>query len=163
MRPFLPLILVLFTACYTTKVVHDTTKSYPSDLAAVFNTHGGLAQWQSQQSLTYTLEDIDKTEKHQVDLWTRRGRMEGPNFKMGFDGKDIWLDAKADYTGNAKFMYNLYFYFFAMPFVLADDGIIYSETADLEYEGKSYPGIRISYEEGVGISPKDEYLSLIHI
>ena len=43
------------------------------------------------------------------------------------------------------------------PFVLADEGIIYSQTEPLSYEGVDYPGIRISYNDGVGVSPKDEY------
>ena len=44
-----------------------------------------------------------------------------------------------------------------MPFVLADDGLIYSEAPPLSYEGVEYPGLRISYNAGVGISPEDEY------
>jgi len=55
------------------------------------------------------------------------------------------------------FYHNLMFYFYAMPFVLADDGINYSAAKALEFEGKSYPGIRISYNDGVGVSSKDEY------
>ena len=50
------------------------------------------------------------------------------------------------------------FYFYAMPFILADDGIIYEDVAALKFEGKSYPGIKISYESGVGESPEDEYI-----
>ena len=49
------------------------------------------------------------------------------------------------------------FYFYAMPFVVADDGIIYSKMEPLEFEGVNYPGIRISYESDIGFSPEDEY------
>ena len=49
------------------------------------------------------------------------------------------------------------FYFYAMPFVLADDGIIYGDIDPLEFEGTTYPGISISYNEGVGSSSNDEY------
>jgi hypothetical protein len=49
------------------------------------------------------------------------------------------------------------FYFYAMPFVLADDGIRYFETDPLIYEGKEYPGVGIGYQNGVGTSPEDEY------
>ena len=44
-----------------------------------------------------------------------------------------------------------------MPFVVADDGIIYSEAEPLTFEGKTYPGFRIAYEAGIGVSPEDEY------
>jgi len=44
-----------------------------------------------------------------------------------------------------------------MPFVLADDGIIYSKAEPLHFENQQYPGIRISYQPEVGYSPEDEY------
>ena len=50
--------------------------------------------------------------------------------------------------GIPKFYYNLMFYFYAMPFILADDGIVYEDVKPLDIEGKSYPGIKISYESG---------------
>ena len=65
---------------------------------------------------------------------------------------------KTAYEGNPKFYYNLMFYFYAMPFILADDGIKYTDAEPLVFEGKSYPGIKISYEAGVGESPEDEYV-----
>ena len=45
-----------------------------------------------------------------------------------------------------------------MPFVLADDGITYTNVDALEFEGKSYPGIKISYGADAGASPDDEYI-----
>ena len=45
-----------------------------------------------------------------------------------------------------------------MPFVLGDDGINYKDVQPLNYEGKSYPGILVSYNAGVGESPEDEYI-----
>ena len=35
-----------------------------------------------------------------------------------------------------------------MPFVLADEAIRYDTAEDLEFEGKFYPGIHISYNDG---------------
>ena len=49
-------------------------------------------------------------------------------------------------------------YFYAMPFIVGDDGILYEAAKPLEFEGKSYPGILISYEAGVGVSPEDQYI-----
>ena len=45
-----------------------------------------------------------------------------------------------------------------MPFVLADDGITYTNVEPLIVEGKEYPGIKISYEAEIGESPEDEYI-----
>ena len=79
---------------------------------------------------------------------------------MGFDGKEVWLDQEVadSYKGDPSFYYNLYFYFYAMPFVLADNGIIYEKVADLTFEGIDYPGYKISYKANVGTSPDDNYI-----
>jgi hypothetical protein len=50
------------------------------------------------------------------------------------------------------------FYFYAMPFVLGDDGITYTEVDALEFKDVSYPGTKISYGAGVGDAPNDEYI-----
>ena len=136
--------------------VIDLSK-YPADLQKVFAKHGSLATWKKMKALSYEIVKEEGNEKQEIDLQDRRERIEASNFKTGYDGTNFWLEADTSYKGNAVFYHNLIFYFYAMPFVLADDGIIYGETEPLEYEGKSYPGIRISYNDGVGVSSKDEY------
>lgn len=44
-----------------------------------------------------------------------------------------------------------------MPFVLADDGIIYEKIEDLVFEGTGYPGYKISYKANIGTSSDDNY------
>ncbi|MBS9461486.1 hypothetical protein KIM67_03625 [Flagellimonas sp. 389] len=136
----------------------EPKKAFPEALEKVFAAHGGLETWNRHRTLSYDLPKKDFTETHTIDLWSRKDRVDIDKFSLGFDGKEVWLlDTENEYKGDAGFYHNLMFYFYAMPFVLADDGIIYSETEDLVYEGKNYPGIRISYESGVGASSKDEY------
>lgn len=131
---------------------------YPDALTRVFKTHGGLQNWTKKKVLVYDLPKVGFIETHTTDLKTRMDKIVSSNFSMGFDGKHVWLlDKTGSYKGDPVFYHNLMFYFYAMPFVLADDGIIYGETTNLIFEGKSYPGIRISYNSGVGTSPKDEY------
>ena len=130
---------------------------YPTGLQIVFAKHGGLEVWSRMKSMSYEIVKPEQNEKQMIHLKDRRERIEGADFKTGYDGKNIWLEADTTYKGNAPFYHNLMFYFYAMPFVVADDGIIYSETKPLEFDGKSYPGVRISYEDTVGGSPKDEY------
>lgn len=135
----------------------QATKDYPAALNKVFDTHGSISQWKTMKSLSYEIIKEGGNEKQWIDLVNRNERIESSNFKTGYNGKEYWLEADTSYKGNAKFYHNLIFYFYAMPFVLGDDGIVYSETAPLEFEGTSYPGIRISYNQGVGESPEDEY------
>ena len=87
----------------------------------------------------------------------QRERTEASNFTTGYDGKEFWLEADTSYKGNPVFYHNLMFYLYATPFVLADDGIVYSETDTLFFAGKKHSGIKISYEANVGISPEGKY------
>lgn len=133
-------------------------KAYPEVLEKVFDAHGGLDIWKKQRTLQYDIPKPNNTETHTTDLWSRKDKVVSEQFTMGFDGQQPWLlDPNTNYQGNVEFYHNLMFYFYAMPFVLADDGIVYGKTDDLVFEGINYPGVRISYNMGVGTSPKDEY------
>jgi len=124
----------------------------------IFVAHGGLENWKKKRTLSFTLSKPEAPEVHTTDLYSRKEKIEMPEVAMGYDGQYFWLaDAKENYTGDPIFYHNLMFYFYAMPFVLGDNGIVYSETEELVFEEKTYPGIRISFDEGVGTSSKDEY------
>ena len=139
-------------------IVEVSRTNYPEELVKILNAHGGLDQWRSMKSLVYEIPKSNYSEVHTIDLYSRKDRVDTPDYSMGFDGKKVWLeDAKKLYEGDPVFYHNLMFYFYAMPFVLADDGIFYSDTQELSFEGKTYPGIRISYQADIGTSPKDEY------
>lgn len=163
------LVAVLF-ACKTDKTKQHTIpedvnikstivqSDYPETIAKVFDAHGGLSTWNSFKTLSFTMPKGETSETHTVALKSRKERITTPEFSTGFDGSEIWLlDEKDVYEGDAVFYHNLMFYFYAMPFVLADDGINYKETPALAFEGKSYPGVLIGFNAGVGNSPKDEY------
>lgn len=136
----------------------ESAKNYPQEVTAIFEAHGGLNAWRANRTLSYIMPKPNGDEQQTIDLYSRNEKIETPNFSMGYDGKDFWLaDENEAYKGNPIFYHNLMFYFYAMPFVLADDGINFSETQNLDFEGKSYPGIRVSYDDGVGVSSKDEY------
>lgn len=132
--------------------------AYPQELSAVLDAHGGLETWKNQRTLIYDIPKGESTETHTIDLRRRLDRIDTEAFSMGYDGQGTWiLDPGGVYEGNPEFYHNLMFYFYAMPFVLADPGIQYSVTPDLEFDGRSYPGLRISYGSGIGTSPEDEY------
>jgi hypothetical protein len=136
----------------------DGKGEYPEVVSKVFDAHGGLATWKSFKTLSFTMPKEADSETHTIALKSRKETINASDFSTGFDGSKIWLlDENDSYKGDAVFYHNLMFYFYAMPFVLGDDGINYEETRSLEFEGKTYPGIRISYNAGVGNSPKDEY------
>lgn len=151
-------ISLIIASCQNEEEISTNNNSYPTDLIEVFDKHGGLSQWQKMKTLRFTVENKGKLETHTVDLNNRREHIKGEIFTTGFDGENYWLEADTSYKGNAIFYHNLMFYFYAMPFVLADNGINY-ETADtLIFDEKKYIGIRITYENNIGVSPDDEYI-----
>ncbi len=141
------------------KTEMQESKDYPKALDYIFKAHGGMDLWNSMQTLSYDMEKPEYTEHQVVDLKSRKVRIEQDKFTLGFNGEEVWVQAKDtnSYNGDARFYHNLYFYFFAMPFVLGDDGIEYEETEPLKIDGHSYPGVKITYKDGVGDSSKDNY------
>lgn len=134
--------------------------NYPENLQKVFEAHGGLDRWNKMQSLTFTLPSRNGDEVHTVDLKSRKTLIQTNKYDLGFDGEKLWLKQDSLYfqPSQAGFVYNLMFYFHAMPFVLADDGITYTNVEPLEMNGMNYPGINISYDAGIGNSSNDEYI-----
>ena len=130
---------------------------YPDDLDKVFDNHGSLAKWNTMKSMSYDIVKKEGNETQMINLNNRTERIKASAFESGYDGKNYWVVADTSYKGNPKFYTNLIFYFYAMPFVLADDGIVYTKIDPLTFDGVEYPGYRISYNAGVGISPEDEY------
>lgn len=165
---FLSLIVLIFscknktapTIDYSEETLDVTTSVYPENITKIFDAHGSLDKWNTMKALEFTMKRSNGDEVITTNLKNRRSLIEMPNHLIGFNGEDVWLKNKdtATYNGNARFYYNLMFYFYAMPFILADDGIIYEDVDALDFEGKSYPGIKVSYEGGVGESPEDEYI-----
>ncbi len=145
----------------TTKeeIISDRSKDFPEDIAAVFNAHGGIQKFDQMNTLIFELVKPTGNEKHTTDLKTRYARVETNRFALGFDGNEAWLQQEdsTSFKGNPRFYHNLMFYFYAMPFVLGDDGISYQKVDDLKVGDISYPGYKITYGDGVGDSPKDNY------
>lgn len=149
----LSVLCIAFISCNTEPKKSIEEVKFPSELAKVFEKHGGLTKWKSTRTLSFNKGE----ESHTTDLWSRKAVVQSPKFSLGFDGENVWVSDTTAYKGNPTFYYNLYFYFYAMPFVLADDGIVYEKIDDLVFEGKKYPGYKISYKANIGSSPDDNY------
>lgn len=156
-------ISVFILACNQSKSKKEATsdekpeKELPSYVTKVLDAHGGLDRWNTMNSMSYEMVLSKGTEKQTIDLSNRKELIEHPDYQMGYDGENYWTTADTSVKKNPIFYKNLIFYFYAMPFVAADDGIIYEEMPALEFDGISYPGFKISYEAGIGVSPEDEY------
>ena len=163
-KVFLLLAIVILVSCKNEakkgvkkEVVKEIKKeNFPDELAKVFAKHGGINTWRKAQVLSFNKGE----EVHTTDLHSRKIVINSPKYSLGFDGNEVWLDEEKEgnYKGNKDFYYNLYFYFYAMPFVLADNGITYDKVDDLTFEETNYPGYKISYASNKGTSPDDNYI-----
>ena len=169
MKVHFPLaVLVLLMSCQSQSKKDGTsdesidmpkTNHYTTSISNVLEAHGGIETWHSMKQLSF-----DKgIEHHQIELKSRKVRVASPSWSMGSDGNDVWISpAENDYKGDPRFYHSLYFYFFSMPFVLGDPGVIYEDVEDRELLGETYKGIKISFGTGVGDSPKDNYVLYYH-
>jgi hypothetical protein len=144
--------------------IRTTTKTYPEHIAKVFKAHGGIDAWNGFESLYFEIEKPEGNEEYQVALKSRKSLNTYKDHLLGYDGSQLWLkdlDTMA-FASNPRFVYNLMFYFYAMPFILGDDGINYRSADPLRMDGIEYPGISITYDADIGESPDDEYILYYH-
>ena len=148
----------------TDQLATQNDVTYPENVSKVFVAHGGMDTWGSFEQLNFEIEKPDGNDFYKVSLGNRKSLIRSNHHELGFDGKNVWLKNldTVQYKRNPKFYYNLMFYFYAMPFVLGDDGINYKDVEPLNYQGVSYPGVLISYNAGIGESPEDEYILYYH-
>lgn len=146
-----------------TAVEENTTPKIklPEALQKGLTAHGGLERWQSMNSLQFAITRNEKKETHLTHLKNRKARISHEDYTIGFDGKEVWVSPnKAAFgKGSARFYHNLRFYFFGLPFLLADPGINYEVLLPVEMNGKTYDAVKVSYNDGVGDAPDDYYIA----
>ena len=125
----------------STTIEVEQPKEFPAELQAVFNAHGSLNHWKQMNNLCFEMKGKNGDETHTVSLPNRKTKIESKDWSIGFDGMGVWL-LKHDlgYEGNPIFYHNLMFYFYAMPFVIADPGTNYTAVEPTELDGKTYNG-----------------------
>jgi hypothetical protein len=174
--PYIMLIPLLLVACFPkqeqnidsnedNKISFSETIDYTSQFKELLQAHGGLENWRKYGLMQYKLTTKDNSETHIIDLKTRKDLVLAEKYKIGFDGDQVWVSPnRLAYPGkSARFYHNLYFYFYAIPFVLADPGINFEDLGQTEIQGKSYKTLGVTFSEGIGDTPEDEYRLLIDL
>lgn len=154
MKKLILILAVIAVSCNTKEEKKETNQlEYPQDILNVFDAHGGIDKWKSSRTLIFEKGD----EVHKTDLWSRKTVVQSEEYSYGFDGENIWVSDTTKFKRDPKFYYNLFFYFYSMPFVLADDGITYEKIDDLKHGEINYSGYKISFQKDKGSSPDDNY------
>lgn len=137
----------------------EFSSRYPTVLQNIFKAHGGLNTWKSMNTLQFSFDQSNRVETHTTDLKSRKARIESSDYILGFDGENTWIkDDNSKFEGDANFYYNLMFYFYAMPFVISDPGVFYTERKDTTLDFETYGTLHIGFSRSVGSSPQDEYI-----
>jgi hypothetical protein len=154
------LLLTTFS-CKNQPEKEKAVRSFPQSFEAGLKAHGGLKKWESFGTLGFTELSGSDTINYIVDLKNRNEIIEKPGqYKIGFSADSISIYPGRDsFPGKSpRFTHNLRFYFFALPFVTADPGVFQEELEPAELEGKMYHRVKITFGDGVGVAPKDQYI-----
>jgi hypothetical protein len=129
-------------------------------LMKCIDAHGGLKKWQRFEGLEYTMTTSDMTIYQLTDLRTRHAYHRFPDFELGYDGKTGWATTDfAKIPGKSPLFYhNLDFYFFGLPFLLADPGTVHEYLGRQTVSGKEYEVVKVGFESGVGLVSDDVYI-----
>ncbi len=147
-------------ACKETAPKSDVRTSPKLEIDQFLQPLGGLEKWKGYQSLSFSTGG----QNHLINLKNRNILVEQPGqFQLGFDGENLWVapnQAAFDMGGRPpRFFYSLLFYFFSIPFVYADPGVIVERQGLKEFDGKPYEVVKVTFKPGTGDSPKDVYLN----
>lgn len=140
--------------------VESPPRAYPELFTQLLEAHGGLDTWRSYRSLRFAWGDSVNPTYSVLDLQDRHEHIVSPQYELGYDGATYWGKKSPGYEGelNPVFFINLQFYFFGMPFVLADPGTQFEPLGKIQLGEKTYDGLKVTFGEGVGVAPKDQYL-----
>ena len=136
-------------------------ESIPAEMMKGLNAIGGLERWSEMKTMAYSIPKGDQKELHQIDLPSRKVRISHPDYTIGYDGTEVWVTPDKDVLGgmSPRFYHNLIFYFYAIPYVLADPGTNYEVLPDRTINGRDLDVVKVSFDSGVGDAPEDYYIA----
>lgn len=135
-----------------------------AQLDSCIDAHGGLAKWRGYRSVefdqSWTSAKGTKQDHQLFDLQSRSGLITSASYTLGSSQGEVWIkpDAKALGGTPPRFYMWTPFYFFAMPFVFADEGAIREPLGKKAYEGIEYDAVKVTYKKDTGDSPDDFYI-----
>jgi hypothetical protein len=147
-------------ACGGTPALEKTEANYPVIFEKVLEAHGGEEVWDKMNTLTFTRGSGDNAEKHTIDLKSRKSLIEVEGkYKLGSDGAKVWVTPHRDsFPGKSpRFTHNLHFYFFAIPFVFTDPGVVLSDGGKVIVDSMEYQIVNARFKENIGDAPEDQY------
>ena len=165
-RHLLLLTLITLTcACGQKNTSSKPRTDPPADFKKLLDAYGNWEKWTEAKALSFAMihETTLAMENHYVSLGDRKIRIDGGDWQMGNDGEKLWISPTREaFKGTSvRFYHNLYFYFFSIPYIFTDPGVVVEKTENKLVNGQSYETFQVSFEANVGDSPDDNYFMLI--
>ncbi len=135
--------------------------------------HGGTDKWyhsgQLQFRWTYHMSDkgpkaiVDSVQTVDPKTLAVVHEVPGKEVRFGMNDGQAWiLPADAAFKPPPRFWALTPFYFIGIPFVFNDPNASFEKLAEtMEFEGKAYTQVRVTYNKDAGDSPDDFYVLLI--
>ena len=155
------MVAFILSSCKTNQTRIKSRVEFPNSFEMGLKAQGGLEKWKSYGTLHFSEITETDTTKYTVDLKNRNELIEKEgHYKVGFTDEEINIYPNKDSfpNENPRFMHNLRFYFLAIQFVTADPGAIQTALPPAELNGKMYNRVKITFGDGVGVAPKDQYI-----
>lgn len=136
---------------------------------AAIDKHGGLEKWFSNGPVTFRFRyaPVDgkkvRDSVQTIDTWRSiavHNAPGKPDNKFGWDGKKAWKTYD-DEAINPRFWSLTPYYFVAVPFVFADEGVNLAKHGEITFEDRTYDLIKATFSEGTGDAPDDYYIVYI--
>lgn len=173
MKHYISILAITLSIISCTKRVEKQTKTVAPSISAKrtfikpiqdnLDAHGGLVLWNSFQTLRFQRPIENGAIQHIVDLKSRNEIISNDTtYTVGYNGDQTWVLPDSSAFLNARFYKNLHFYFFALPFMSADEGVFHESLGQKVFNGTNYDVVKITYGENVGDSPEDQYILYIN-
>ena len=159
------IVPTLCLACSPSPQAADPRMDQSEAFQKLLDAHGDWKKWVEAKTLSYSMvhETTLEQENYFISLPQRKIRIDAETFQIGYDGSQVWISPSREaFGGNSvRFYHNLYFYFFAIPYIFTDPGVQVKKTEDHQLNGQQYGAYEVTFDTGTGASPNDRYYLLI--
>ena len=148
------------------------------DVLAAIEAHGGLATWYANGPLAFRyayarVDSLGRPDSSQaptdtrqlVDPWSSRAvhtLAADTTVRFGWTGSQAWAVPSAEAVPtDVRFWSLTPYYFVAMPFVLADPGVVLAAADPITVEGRTLEQVYVTFAAGTGDAPDDYYYLLL--
>lgn len=138
-----------------------------AQLDAAFQAHGGRAKWQSYSGVqfdqTWTSAKGVKKDHQLFDLHSREGLITSDAYSLGSSHGEVWVKPGLDALGGTPPRFYMWtpFYFFGMPFVVADPGAVQESLGKKMFQGHEFEAVKVTFKKGTGDSSDDFYIAYV--